>query len=232
MPPRDPDGGVILAWNPHTGNPWANVRRTLNAEVKRDRPAVIVLNEVKRHFGVLDGWAERNGYVCHQEKPLPEVAGRPVPEHGSTAVLIDAGLDILTAKPVAARARWKVFSHNRWHEPRRGWQIRYRDDSGRWKGWFMHGPTNGFEGGNRVAFAEFASLMAAALTIKAAGTTSFAVSDHNERLPALRRWARLFGAKVAGHGVDSCVVLGGTVTAETLGKHGSDHELIRYRVKR
>lgn len=222
----------LLSWNAHTGNSWANVRATLNQQVKSDRPDVITLQEVKRHYGDLDQWAERNGYVCHQERPLPEVAGKPVPEHGSTAVLIDSELAILSAKVVALRKPWKVFSHNRMHAPRRGWQVRLRDDSGRWKGRFVHGPTNGFGGGNRVAFGEFAALMREALVNKAAGVVSFAVSDHNERLAVLRRWGRLFGAATAGHGVDSCVVVGGKVRAETCGKHGSDHELIRYVIRR
>lgn len=224
----------VVAWNPHTGNSWANVRDTLSDEVRRDRqrPDVIVLNEVKRHHGRLDQWAERHGYVCHQEKPLPERRGKPVPEHGSTAVLVSSDLDILSARVIVLRQPWKVFSKNRWHAPRRGWQIRVRDGSGRWKGRFVHGPTNGFGGGNRVAFAEFAALMRAALTTKAAGVVSFAVSDHNERLKVLRKWGRLFGAKVAGRGVDTCVVVGGAVTAEVGGKNGSDHHLIRYVIRR
>lgn len=230
--PRTPDALDVFLWNPWTGNPWPRVRDTLTDEVERNRPDLIVLNEVRRHYDHLDGWAERHGYVCHQEKPRPEVPGKPVPEHGSTAVLVDARLGILSAKPVAMREPWKVFSHDRTHRPRRGWQIRLRSDGGQWKGRFVHGPTNGFDGGNRVAFAEFARLAAAALTNKATRTTSFAVSDHNERVGRLRKWARAFGGKVAGHNVDSCIVVGGTVTAEVLGKHGSDHHAVRFRITR
>ena len=222
----------VLAWNSHVGNPASRVCNVLTDETRRDRPAVIVLNEVRRHRRELGVWARENGYEHYQERPLPEVAGKPVPEHGSTAVLVDVSLRVLSARVVALRQPWKVFSHNRWHAPRRGWQIRFRDDAGRFKGRFVHGPTNGFEGGNRVAFAEFARLMREALTSKATNTVSFAVGDHNERLRLLRKWARVFGARVAGHGVDSCIVVGGTVTAEVGEKHGSDHHLIRYTIRR
>lgn len=228
-----PDTLHIVQWNPHRGNTAARVTDTLDAEVRKCRPQVIVLNEVRRHHDTLAGWAKRNGYSHFQEKPRPDA--NPMPQHGSTALLVDRrddDLELLKTRTIPMRVSWRVFSHQQWHHPRRYERALLRTPGGRWKVTASHWPTNGFEGGNRVAFAESATRAAAALVARVPGTVTVDVGDHNESVRTLRKWARPLGAKVAGHGPDSCITVGATVVHDVGPKAGSDHHLVRYELTR
>jgi hypothetical protein len=224
----------LIAWNPHVGHDPEHVLAVLTGETARRRADVIALNEVRNMRGPLERWARRNGYRLFQE-PVPKgVAGKP--EHGSTAVLVDeerSDLGILGRRVVAMARWWKVFSHNTTRRPRRYERLRLRTWGGRWKSTFSHWPTNGFGGGNRVAFAESAARAAAALRLKRPGVIGLDVGDHNESVTRLRVWTRAIGAKVVGRGPDSCIATGPVeLTKETRPKYGSDHHLMRYRATR
>jgi hypothetical protein len=125
-----------------------------------------------------------------------------------------------------------VFSHDRWHKPRRFQRSRDKVDGQRVKVMAAHFPTNGFSGGNRAPFGEAAAKAALFLRSGLPGTVNIVVGDLNEKVDKLRPWAKLVGATVAGHNVDACVVRGGGVKAETLPKFGSDHHAMRYTITR
>lgn len=222
----------LVAWNPHRGNSAGVITATLTSEVEKFAPAVIVLNEVRNHYDTLAGWAKRHGYLHYQEKPRP--ATSPVDEHGSTAALVrdDAGYDVVSRRVVPMRLGWKVFSHDQPHDPRRYEVLRLRTPGGRLvKVRASHWPTNGFKGGNRLAFAESAARSAAWLTARRPRVVALDVGDHNEDVTTLRAWARRFGGKVVGHGPDSLVALGAAdLDCRVMPKHESDHHLMRYRM--
>lgn len=229
------DSVDVVAWNPHVGNSEARVLDTLTAELTPRRPDIIALNEVRRHREALARWGLRNGYDVLQEMPLRDDPTKPKPEHGSSALLITEERPDLSPgreRVSVGRIPWKVFSHDRMHAPRRSLRRGFRTAGGRWKVSVDHFPTLGFEGGNRLAFAESVARLAAFLLVKIPGTVAFGVGDHNERAPRLRRWARTVAARVVGHSVDSLIITGGRAEADVKGKHGSDHHLVRYTVTR
>jgi hypothetical protein len=225
---------TLVAWNPHTGNTAARITDRLDAEVRRDRPMYFALDEVKRHRDALSSWARRNGYRLLQEQPLPERAGEPVPEHGSTALLVDArhpDIEPLSSRVIPMKLPWKVFSHDRWHRPRRFQRDRSRVYGIVVKTTASHWPTSGFTGGNRVAFAEAAGRAAAAILTRGRGVVALDVGDHNTSVSSLVRWAKALRAVVVGKGPDSLIAAGARKVRHEVGpKDGSDHHLMRYKV--
>lgn len=229
-----PDTLDLFAWNPHRGNSWRRIRRTLNQQIRSGRPDVIVLNEVRRHHGELAAWCARKGYDHFQEMPR-DPNQSPVPEQGSTALLVTkrrVDLGVLSHRVIPMRVPWRVFSHNMPHQPRRYERVRLQTDDGVWKVTASHWPTNGFKGGNRIPFAESATRAAGAFRFTRRGTSVLDVGDHNENVRTLSKWARVFGGTVVGHGPDSLIATGATVSVRKLPKWGSDHHALRYQVTR
>lgn len=227
----------VLLWNCHKGNRGPVVAAFLSQQLTPARPDLIVLNEAKGQHATLRGWATENGYTLYQERPLPEIDGKPYPEQGDVALLVTRrriDLDVLRSRVVTMTVPWKVFSHNQPHRPKRPQRVRLLvGDDWEVKVTAAHWPTNGFKGGNRVAFAESATRAALALGARRPGTAALDIGDHNEDVQTLRSWARTFGGTVQGHGPDS-IIGTGCVIAEprVLGKHGSDHEALRTTVTR
>lgn len=221
----------VWTWNAHLSCTPERLRATLTGQaLKAERPQVIVLNEVPYLFETLAEWAETHGYAHHQERK-GERRGRVVEEHGSTAVLVDqraAGLAVLGRRVAVMRLTWLVFSKKRLHRPRRYEVLRLVTTGGLWKIRASHWPT----GGNKAALAESMARAATWLARTRTGVVAADIGDHNVSVTALRRWARAIGARVAGHSVDSAAAVGADVEAQLLGKYGSDHHAIRYRLTR
>lgn len=222
-----PEQLAILIYNAHT-QPWTSLEAYLDFTITtHGRFDVATLNEVTEDADQLARWAVDHGYAIQQERPRSRVVDGMVTEEGSTALLIDRALDRVGDETLATMAtRWRVFSHDQWHHPRRFQRRRVRKpNGGRWKLQADHWPTNGFDGGNRAAFAEAASRTRAWLLAKAPGTIAVAAGDKNEHAQALAAWGKPFGFKVAGHNVDHVIVSGPVeaLDVEVLPKGRSDH---------
>lgn len=235
MRPPDPDALDVFAWNPHTGAKADHIVRILDGQLIPARPDLIVLNEVIDQRSELAAWAKRNGYAHYQEKPR-DSSLRPKPTHGATALLVTkrrVDLGELSQRTIAMKIGWTVFSSGTRRAPRRYERVRLLvGDDWRIKFTASHWPTNGFTGGNRLAFAETATRAAAAFVARRPGTTVLDVGDHNESVTTLRKWAKAFGALVAGRGADSIIAAGCDVIAHALAKFGSDHHAMRYTITR
>lgn len=228
----------LLLWNVHRGNNAARVLDRLDTEIKKRRPQVIVLNEAMQLWADLARWAARNGYRIYHQKPQPRRRGRAYPAEGDVALLVDGrdeDLELRRHRRVRMRKAWKVFSHNQPREPRIYERVWIKDPGGRWKVTGSHWPTNGFTGGNRVAFAESAIRAAGSLVLRLLGTVGLDLGDHNVAVRLLRAWARRAlgrGAVVDGHGPDSVIAVGATVDVEVGPEDGSDHNLLRITATR
>lgn len=229
--PADVDELDVWAWNPHLSCRPPRLRSTLSNEALRyGRPHLIVLNEVPYLHYALADWAEGHGYAHFQERPGNR-RGKVVEEHGSTAVLVDLrrdGFALVDRRVATMRTTWLVFSKNRRHLPRRYEVVRVITPGGLWKIRASHWPTKG----NAAALAESLTRAAAWFTRRRAGVAAADIGDHNLSVAVLHVWARTFGGRVAGHGVDSAIVAGAQATATRLGKFGSDHHAVRYRLTR
>ena len=217
----------VLAWNAHLGN--RRVAKVLTRLVKRNRPHVVVLNEVPHQHGALRTWAKVNGYVMFAESP-GDRSRRVVSEHGSTVVLVDddnPALDLVHARVVTGKESWRVVRYDRVHAPRRDWVVRLRLHGVTYRVFASHVATNGLDGPNRRAVAEWLTRADRAVRRRRRGVVLVDVGDHNNSVRALRRW---LPANVAGHGPDSAVVAGGVVSRRVLPKYGSDHRAIRYHI--
>lgn len=229
--PADVDELDVWTWNAHLSCPPKRLRTTLTNEALRDgRPHLILLNEVPYLYDTLAEWAEVHGYAHLQER-MGNRRARVVEEHGSTAVLVDqrrAGLAVLSRRVAKMGAPWMVFSKRRLHRGRRYETLRLVTPGGLWRIRASHWPTKG----NAHALAESMTRAAAWFARRRPGTVAADIGDHNLPLAVLRAWARAFGARVFGFGVDSAVVAGADCEATELGKFGSDHHAIRYRLTR
>ncbi|VXC42880.1 endonuclease/exonuclease/phosphatase family protein [Nocardioides sp. AX2bis] len=242
-PPGGPDDRPVkdlkplhlAAWNPHLGAP----RDRIQAWVADTRAwaDLWVLNEVGRSFAALAAIAKVFGLGHAQERPVAR--GAVVDERGSTAILTGPGFHRGGGRVLALARRWKVFSANRWHTGRR-LQIQRGKVGGR-AGWRVkvvaaHGPTNGPNGGNRDAYAEFLAVLLRALVFTRPGTVVVIAGDLNAKRADLAKWIRSpalawLGLRMAGHNVDWCITRGADVNAERgESKRGSDHYPIRYTI--
>lgn len=234
-PPRWPLPGQVdeldvFAWNAHLACPPVRLRATLDDACVPARPDVIVLNEVPYLYDTLADWCARHGYSHHQE-PKGDRAATVVSEAGSTAVLVTARRRDLTAlerRVAVMRSTWMVFSKKRRHAPRRYEVVRLATAGGLWSLRGSHWPT----AGNRAALAETMARSAAWFARRGRRVAAADIGDHNQSLRVLRVWARAFGGRVTGHGVDSVIVAGAHAHARRLAKYGSDHHAIRYTLTR
>lgn len=226
----------LLLWNTHRGNRPSNVIERLDTEVNRRRPQVIVLNEAMLQHTALEEWAAANGYRLFHQPPKPRT-GEALPSEGDVALLVDRrdpDLEIVKHRRVRMRLQWRVFSHNQLRQPRIYERVVLRR-GGRWKVTGSHWETNGFDGGNRRAFAASAASAATALLARLVGTVTLDLGDHNESVKRLLAWARKVigrGVVVKGHGPDSVIAVGATVDVEVGPKDKSDHHILRVTATR
>jgi hypothetical protein len=221
-------GVDVLAWNAHLGNRRvARALRRLTRKRAGGKPHVIALFEVPFRHGQIRRWARRHGYVMYAEEP-GDRTGRVVSERGSTVVLVRGDVHVIRARVVVGKQGWRVVSKNRPHDPRRDWMIRLRHGGTVYRLYVPHVATGGPNGPSRAAVLEWGARVRRGIQARRAGIVYAAVGDLNDKLPNLR--ARFPDARVVGRTPDAAIVAGGHVTRQVLGKHGSDHHAIRYRL--
>ena len=123
-------------------------------------------------------------------------------------------------------SRWRVFSANRTHEPRRLLRAIGTVDGQRVELLAVHGPT----GGNKAAVAEFLRVVGGLLTKTRTDTIAIAAGDWNVTLPDAEKWARPLKVAVSGRGPDLVAVMGGTSKSRKGRKRTSDHYDMSHRI--
>lgn len=157
----------------------------------------------------------------------------PVPEHGDT-VLIVRDLIARSSRTDVMDHDWVVRQYDRRHEPRRDQVVMLRGPVRGVRG--IHPPPGGPQSVNGAAWCE---QMDKALAWAARGGCRAIVGDINATRPQVEAYIaaydgpgarRVRTAVIVGHNVDLCIVIGGTVDGETLGRGGSDHEAVLYAI--
>lgn len=210
----------LASWNCEVDNTDENVARALNAWVALYQPDVIALSEAMTHGDILRRVAPLLGYRLHQQRPAPHQPRGD--DTGDCALLVAAHVRVRHRWVARMRRRWRVVSHNRWHQPHAYEVASVRVRGQRWRIWAAHFPTLGLGGPNAAAWLESARRTRRWLR-RGVRTPSVVVGDINEQKATVARW---YGPpfKVAGSGIDVLVsrrVAGGSSTH--LGRFGSDH---------
>lgn len=207
---------TLLIWNPWVGNSPRRVRRAVNGWARRHNPDVIVISEARPFYGTL---RRIPGYRVFQERPAPKGSGI-VDDRGDTAILVRDGIPVRRRRVVRMGVRWRVFSHNRTHTPRRYETIKVEVDGQWWSVRGSHYPTNGFDGGNRRAFLESAARSKAWALI--CRTPTVDAGDLNESAYRLRKFFGR-GFKIRGHRIDLIITRRvRRIEHRMLAKRGSD----------
>lgn len=232
--PLRQDSLDFLAWNAYMGN---SAKAVLDALMDwTDGPAegrpVVSLNEAMRHHQTVREFAQRRDYRLLAEQPESRDQD-PMPEEGNTVVLVPRrrGLEVVRWQVKPMGTRWEVTSHDQVHDPRRHLRFVLRTPGGLWKCTADHWPTNGLDGPNAPAVRECVQFTRAALEHRPRAV-AVSVGDKNMGLTALRD---LFpDAEVRGHAPDALLADGASrvTMLGTMGKRGSDHQGVLYRVTR
>ncbi len=220
----------LLGWNPWVGGDPERIGNIMTET--QDWSDAWAYNEVRPFYAYLARLARARTLLIFQEKPEPY--GAIVSEKGSSALVLNSTVHDLRGRVEVLSRRWKVFSHDRWHFGRRIVIRVVKKDGQRFKIVVVHGPTNGPNGGNRWAFAEFLALVLRIILSTSPGTVILIVGDWNLKREDLVRWlknpliARL-GLTFDGHNVDFMLARGAKVEARVgKSKRKSDHYPIWY----
>lgn len=226
---------VIRAHNVHdgSGRPDEAAHAFVSA-MEALRVNIGVVTEAKALVWPLRDLARQRDLQLAAETPIDPERGAPIREEGDTVLIVR---DV-----VARRSRVKVMTHDwvvrqydRRHAPRRDQVVMLR---GPVRGvWAFHGPPGGpNDPRNGAAWCE---QMDRALAWAGRGGCRVIVGDCNATRDQVEAYIaaydgpharRVRTARVVGHGVDLCIVIGGTVDGETLDHGGSDHRASLYAV--
>lgn len=223
---------VLYAHNVHNGS--GKPAQAADAYLKQmdELGATVgVLTEARALVPHLRG---RRGLFVAGETPVPRRPSGPVDERGDTVIV--ASTDRVRRSRVAVMTRtWVVRKYMRWHTPRRDQVIR------------LDGPVRGVRGvhlppggpSDRLNGASWSEQMTKALRWAGKGGCRVILGDVNANRATVRAFIarysgpnaqRVHSAAVDGHGVDLCIVVGGTLEARALDRAGSDHRRGLYAV--
>jgi hypothetical protein len=227
---------VIRAHNVHNGNGQPQKAASAFVDAMHELAAHIgVVTEAKSLVYPLRQLAQRQDLrlVAETPKGTPRPPA-PVPEQGDTVLILRDIFARRSRTKVMTRA-WIVRRYQRWHEPRRDQTVMLREVV---RGvWGTHLPPGGPD--DPINGPAWREQMGKALAWAARGGCRAVVGDVNcsrARLEAYieaysgPRRRRVRTAVVVGHGVDLCIVIGGTADGATLEHGGSDHRAQLYAI--
>lgn len=229
----DPDA-VIRAHNLHNGSgrPDAAAHAFVSA-MHALQAHVGVVTEAKALVWPFRALAREHDLQLVAETPRDAERGAPMREEGDT-VLVVRDLVARRSRFEVMTRRWVVRQYDRWHEPRRDPVVMLRGPVRGIRA--VHLPPGGPQSVNGAAWCE---QMDKALAWAARGGCRVIVGDLNATRDQIEAYIaaydgpghrRVRTARVVGHNVDLCIVIGGTVDGEALGRGGSDHEAVLYAV--
>lgn len=220
--PLSPKTLDVLAWNVYIGHRPEKVRGSLGGLLAAYQPEVAALMEASRLYGHLTGL----GYKVVQLKPRASQPGNQ-PETGNIAILVREDVQIVKRLTQRMREFWTGPKHGWPHDPRVNRSVKIRVDGTVWKVKAGHGPFGD------EAKAEFQRRLARWLT-RAVTRPTVLVLDANMSHSEFRtKVAGPGGAKTGGVGVDLIAYKNAALlSARNLGKNGSDHPAMLYRLKR
>lgn len=235
MTRQDQPDLVVRAHNVHNGMGKPDqAADVFVAAMEALRVHIGVVTEAKALVWPLRDLARRHDLQLVAETPIGERRDRPVTEQGDT-VLVLRNVTARRSKFDVMTRDWIVRRYQRRHEPRRDPVALLRGPVRGIRG--IHGtpggpndPTNG---------AAWCEQMDAALAWAGRGGCRAVVGDVNASRQQLEdyiaayagpRKRRVRTAAVVGHGVDLCIVIGGTVDGATLDREGSDHRAGLYAI--
>lgn len=227
---------VIRAHNVHNGNGRPDdTAHAFIAAMEALQVHIGVVTEAKALVWPLRDLARRHDLqlVAESPKGAPR-APAPVPEHGDTVLIVrdvvarGSDTDVMTRD-------WVVRQYDRRHEPRRDQIVLLRGPVRGVRG--VHLPPGGPQ--DRTNGAAWCEQMDAALAWAALGGCRAIVGDINATRQQVEAYIaaydgpggrRVRTARVVGHNVDLCIVIGGTVDGEALDRYGSDHRAVLYAI--
>lgn len=230
-----PPDAVIRAHNIHNGSGRPEeAAHAFVASMDALQVNVGVLTEAKALVYPLRSVARVHDLQLVAETPKGDPRPpAPVPEQGDT-VLIVRDIAARSSRTDVMTRDWVVRQYDRRHEPRRDQVVMLRGPVRGVRG--VHLPPGGPQSVNGAAWCE---QMDKALAWAARGGCRAIVGDINATRAQVEAYIaaydgsgarRVRTAVVVGHNVDLCIVIGGTVAGETLGRGDSDHEAVLYAI--
>lgn len=226
---------VIRAHNLHNGSGRPDAAaHAFVAAMHALQVHVGVVTEAKALVWPFRALAREHDLQLVAETPREADRGAPIREEGDT-VLIVRDLVARRSRIRVMTRDWVVRQYDRRHEPRRDPVVALR---GPVRGvWGTHLPPGGpNDPRNGAAWCE---QMDKALAWAARGGCRAIVGDINATRDQVEAYLAVYDgpgarrvrtARVVGHHVDLCIVIGGTVDGEALGRGGSDHEAVLYAI--
>lgn len=212
----------ILAWNVYIGNKPEVVRTNLERLLEAHNPEFAILMEASRVKGHLGGL----GYDVVQFKPRPLIPGNQ-PGQANIAILVRTDLDLIRRGALRMSKFWVGPKHGWPQDPRVYRWVKTRKVKKIWKVGGAHTPFG--------TAARTESRFRLVRWLKRALPTrpTVLVLDANMSMAEFRTTiATPGGVKwVGGSGIDLIAVKNAKLlSAKNLGKNGSDHPAMLYRV--